>query len=268
MVSQFNRTVRRRLDEILGDEPTPQRLNMALRHLAKWRAHVLENHLVERSGDRILSGPFEGMAYPVRTSEGSRNPRLIGSYEACLAPVIEEIAAGGYDRVVDVGCAEGYYAVGLALRLPQARVFARDTDPKAHELCLRLAEANGVADRIDIGGEVDAPGLAALVAGRTVIFCDTEGAEEVLLDPQAAPGLLQADVIVEVHEGMKAGRVDLLTRRFAATHDVQRIERRLDDSGLPDWADGLGDLDRLLLLWEWRSTPTPWLWMRRREGGR
>jgi len=25
----------------------------------------------------------------------------------------------------------------------------------------------------------------------------------------------------------------------------------------------LGDLDRLLLLWEWRSTPTPWLWMRR-----
>ena len=266
MVTQFNRSVRRRLDDILGPEPSVQKLNMGLRHLAKWRAHILEQELVKRSGERVLAGPFKGMAYPVRTSEGSRNPRLIGSYEASLAPVIEEIAAGGYETVIDVGCAEGYYAVGLALRLPAARVFARDTDPKAHEFCRLMAEANGVSDRVEIGGEVDAAGLAALVAGRTVIFCDTEGAEEVLLDPVAAPGLLAADVLVEVHEGMKAGRLDLLTARFGATHEVRRIGRKIDDSGLPDWAEGLGDLDRLLLLWEWRSTPTPWLWMRRKGG--
>ena len=264
MVSQFNRSVRRRLDDILGEEPTAHRLNMALRHLAKWRAHVLETALVEKSGDRVLSGPFKGMRYPVRTSEGSRNPRLVGSYEACLAPVIEELVAGDYSTIIDVGCAEGYYAVGLALRMPRARVIARDTDPKAHEFCRQMAEANGVADRVQIGGEVTAAGLAALIAGRTAIFCDTEGAEEVLLDPVAAPGLLAADVVVEVHEGMKAGRVDLLTRRFAPTHDVVKIERRLEDGGLPQWTEGLGDLDRLLLLWEWRSTPTPWLWMRRR----
>lgn len=264
MVSQFNRSVRRRLDDILGEEPTTHRLNMALRHLAKWRAHVLETALVEKSGDRVLSGPFKGMHYAVRTSEGPRNPRLVGSYEACLAPVIEGVIAGDYDTIIDVGCAEGYYAVGLALRMPKVRVIARDTDPRAQEFCRQMAEANGVADRVQIGGEVTAAGLAALIEGRTAILCDTEGAEEVLLDPAAAPGLLAADVLVEVHEGMKVGRVDLLTRRFAPTHEVVRIERRLEDGGLPDWADGLGDLDRLLLLWERRSTPTPWLWMRRR----
>lgn len=264
MVSQFNRSVRRRLEEILGEEPTAHRLNMALRHLAKWRAHLLEQELVKRSGEQVLSGPFKGMAYPVRTSEGSRNPRLIGSYEASLAPVIEEIVAGGYRTVIDVGCAEGYYAVGLARRMPGARVIARDTDPKAHAFCQAMAVANGVADRVEIGGEVDAAGLAALIDGRTVIFCDTEGAEEVLLDPAAAPGLLAADLLVEVHEGMKAGRKDLLLARFGATHDCRVIGRRVDAAGLPDWAEGLGDLDRLLLLWEWRSTPTPWLWMTRR----
>lgn len=264
MVSEFNWAVRRKLDEILADEPTPQRLALALRHLAKWRAHVLEGALVERSGDRVLSGPFRGMAYPVRSSEGSRNARLVGSYEASLAPVIEGIVAGGYDRVVDVGCAEGYYAVGLALRMPAARVFARDSDARAQALCRQMAEANGVVARVEIGGEVTPAGLAALVSGRTVILCDTEGAEEVLLDPVAAPGLLAADVLVEVHEGMKAGRIDLLTRRFAATHEVVRIDRKLEDAGLPAWAEALGDLDRLLLLWEWRASPTPWLWMRRR----
>jgi hypothetical protein len=97
-----------------------------------------------------------------------------------------------------------------------------------------------------------------------VIICDIEGAEDVLLDPVAAPALRGVDILVEVHEGMKAGRLDLLTKRFGPSHDIRRIERHLDDSGLPGWTDDLGDLDRLLLLWEWRSTPTPWLWMRQR----
>lgn len=267
MATPFNRSVRNRLEEILGDEPTVHRLNMALRHLAKWRAQVLENVLVERSGVHVLSGPFKGMAYPVRASESSRNPRLIGSYEACLAPVIEEMAATGYDTVIDVGCAEGYYAVGLALRLPAARVMARDTDPAAIAACRQMAEANGVQDRIELGGAVDAAGIAALVRGRTVVICDTEGAEEVLLDPDAAPGLREADILVEVHEGMKAGRLDLIRGRFAESHDIRRIDRRLDDSGMPEWAQALGDMDRLLLMWEWRSTPTPWLWMRRKGRG-
>lgn len=265
MPSQMNKSVQRRLSDLLSGEPTAQRLNMALRHLAKWRAHVLEKALVERSGDRVLSGPFRGMVYPTRTSEGSRNPRLIGSYEASLAPVIEEIVAGNYDTVVDIGSAEGYYAVGLALRLPKARIIARDTDKNAHVACAQIAEANGVSSRIEIGGAVEHGDLAGLISGNTVIICDIEGAEESLLDPSAAPALRQADILVEVHEGMKEGRVDLLSARFSPSHEIRRIERHLDDSGLPDWADGLADLDRLLLLWEWRSTPTPWLWMRQRR---
>lgn len=264
MPSKLNKNLQRRVNELMAGEPTAQRLNMALRHLAKWRAGVLENALVERSGETVLSGPFRGMNYATRTSEGSRNPRLIGSYEASLAPVIEDIVAAGYDTVIDIGTAEGYYAIGLALRLPQARVFARDTDEKAQIACANLAAANGVSDRVHIGGAVGHGDLADLIQGRTAIICDIEGAEDILLDPIAAPALCSADILVEVHEGMKAGRVDLLTRRFAPTHEIRRIERHLDDSGLPAWSDGLGDLDRLLLLWEWRSTPTPWLWMRQR----
>ena len=42
------------------------------------------------------------------------------------------------------------------------------------------------------------------------------------------------------------------------------IGRALDASGLPDWMESLSDLDRLIALWEWRSGPTPWLWMTRK----
>lgn len=264
-MSNFNKSVQRRLIELISGEPTTMNLNMGLRHLAKWRAQLLEAQLVARSGARVLTGPFKGMQYPLQTAEGARNPRLIGCYENCLSPIIEEIIAQGYDRVLDVGCAEGYYAVGLALRMRGTPVIARDSDLRAQAACAELAALNGVADQIKVGGVVSHGEIAALVQGRTMILCDIEGGEDDLLDPAAAPALLRADLLVEVHEGMKPGRLALLKDRFAATHDIRQIERRIDDSGLPEWAEMLGDLDRLLLLWEWRFAPTPWLWMRRKD---
>jgi SAM-dependent methyltransferase len=176
-------------------------------------------------------------------------------------PVIEDIVARRVPVIMDVGCAEGYYAVGLARRMPQTVVHARDINPKALALVTDLAQANGVADRVLVGEGVTHVDFDLCLAQDTVVICDIEGAEDALLDPVAAPGLHQADILVEVHDCFAPGLSDRLADRFAATHDVTRIGRRLDDTALPDWAETLGDLDRLLFLWEWRSGPTPWLWL-------
>lgn len=264
MTTPMVSAVRRRLLELLSDEPSPQQLHASLRHLAKWRAQVLENTLVQRSGDRVLTGPFKGLHYAVRASEGSRNARLIGCYEASLHPVIEKIIANGYKLVIDIGSAEGYYASGLAMRMPKARVLARDVDPQAREACAAMVAANGLGQRVEIGGAFTHADFAMCQGQKTVVFCDIEGGEAELLDPVAAPGLLKADILVEVHEGMRPGLLALLAERFAPSHQITKYERRLDDTGLPDWTQKLGDLDRMLLIWEWRSTPTPWLWLKRR----
>ena len=257
-------TVTEDLLQLLSGEPNAARLAQALRHLAKWRAHLLENTLVARSGDRVLSGPFQGMAYPVRSTEGGRTPRLIGCYEHSLTPVINRIIRHPYACVIDIGCAEGYYAVGLARAMPGAMVRAHDTDARAQAACRQLALANGCSDRVLVGGEFRHADFAICQQAETLVLCDIEGAEADLLNPAEAQGLLAADILVEVHEGMRPGLIDDITRRFADSHDVHHINRRLDDSGLPDWAETLGDLDRLLLLWEWRASPTPWLWMTRK----
>lgn len=257
-------TVTEDVVRLLSGEASVERLNRALRHLAKWRAHLLENTLVARSGDTVLAGPFQGMAYPVRSSEGGRTPRLIGCYEHSLSPVIDRIIRHPYACVIDIGCAEGYYAVGLARAMPGTVVRAHDTDARAQSACQALAMANGCADRVLVGGAFGHADFALCQQAETLVLCDIEGAEGDLLDPAKAPGLLAADILVEVHEGMRPGLIDQMTRRFADSHDIQRIDRRLDDSGLPDWAETLGDLDRLLLLWEWRASPTPWLWMTRK----
>lgn len=262
--SALTRAVDDGLARLQAQPPSHGRLEQQLRHLAKWRSILLANTLLARIGPTIPAGPFQGMSYTVEASEGCRAPRLLGAYEASLHPVIETVITRAYSQVLDIGCAEGYYAVGLARRMPGTTVHACDSDPKARQLCAALAAANGVADRLKIGPEVSHADFALCATAPTFILCDIEGAERALLDPSRAPALAKADILVEVHEGMQPGLLATLTDRFGPSHRVTRIDRALRPDLLPDWAETLSDLDRLILLWEWRSTPTPWLWMERR----
>lgn len=259
--SPFTIAATEALRKIASQEPDIAHLSAALRHLAKWRAELVTNTIVSRAGTVVQSGPFNGMDYALRATEGSGSARLLGAYEASLVPIIETIIARAYPLVIDIGSAEGYYAVGLARRMQGSRILARDENPAAQDRCRRLAALNGVADRVEIGGRMDHADFAVCLTQPTLILCDIEGAEATLLDPDAAPGLRQADILVECHDVMQPGLTDLLAQRFAATHSVTRIDRQIDAAALPAWMEEWPDLDRLIALWEWRGGPTPWLWM-------
>lgn len=233
-----------------------------LRLCAKWRSQMLSNTVQARDGLVVQAGPFAGMAYDVGASEGALVARLLGSYEAELHPYLSAFANAGLDLVVDIGCAEGYYAVGLARMLPHATIHAYDIEPGARELCARLAEHNGVADRVKIGGEFKGEDFAAFVGRRALFILDIEGGERDLLDPARFPALEQLQFIVETHPGAVAGITDELIRRFAPSHNITVVRRQAKTTPLPPWVQALGDLDSLLAVWEWRATPTPWLVMR------
>lgn len=262
IASQYTANTYQALRQIMARPDDTKELVAALRLLAKWRGGMVANTIAARSGTRVLGGPFAGMDCGAGVAEGSRSARLLGCYEATLAPVIEEIVARAYPLVIDIGSAEGYYAVGLARRMPLSRILARDQDPQAQKLCSALAALNGVADRVEVAGLFRHADFARALDQPTVVLCDIEGAEVDLLDPQKAPGLLAADILVECHDCLTPGITLLLSERFAASHEICRIDRGLQDATLPPWMEELSDLDRLLALWEWRSGPTPWLWMR------
>ncbi len=249
------------IQKLLAGPPDPENLTAALRYLAKWRSALLANSLRQRSPAVINHGPFKGMIYDLHASEGAFIARRLGCYEASLAPIIETIVTRAYPLVIDIGCAEGYYAVGLARRMPGTTVWARDANPDAQALYATLAAANDVADRVEIGGIMTGDDLDICARQPCVVICDIEGAEDALLRLDTAPGLRMADILVEVHETITPGLPARLTARFAQTHQITRIDRKLDDVALPVWMEQLGDLDRLLALWEWRTGPTPWLWM-------
>lgn len=171
---------------------------------------------------RVVGGPFAGMNYVDRSRGGALLPKILGSYEEPIQDWLEKAIARRYDRILDIGCAEGYYAIGLARRLPSSRIIAYDIDSDARALCRKLATINGVAN-VEIRPVCDFAELDYQIAGDTLIICDIEGAERELLDPRKVPKLADADLIVESHDSYLPGTTEMLIDRFRATHAISVV---------------------------------------------
>jgi hypothetical protein len=264
-MSQLSDSIRSQLFSILKEtnvDPNIQ-LNNGLRLLSKWRSKLIQNTLLEKSGVRVLQGPLEGLNFVEQSSEGCHVAKLLGCYEQPLQPYLTRAIKRNYETVINIGCAEGYYAVGLAVAMPTTISLAFDTDLNAQKACADLAEKNDVSDRVKIGAHFNIEKFDDYKTHNALVFCDIEGSEKGLLDPSRAPALANFDIIVESHECLVKGITAELVERFSSTHDIVRIDdvgaRAIE--GAPKWFSELAHLDQLLATWEWRSGPTPWLVM-------
>ncbi|KAF0163094.1 MAG: hypothetical protein FD157_3440 [Rhodocyclaceae bacterium] len=250
------------LAEAQADEAA--QLNNALRQLAKWRSLLIQSTVLQHQGTVVMSGPLKGLDFLPQSAEGCHIAKLLGCYEQPLLPHIEAAIQSNYPVLLNIGCAEGYYAAGMARRMPATRVFAFDLNPRARQVCAALAQKNKVAERVSIGTLFKPEDFAPWAGQKVLVLCDIEGAERELLDLDAAPALAGMDVIVESHECLIPGITRLLIERFSATHHISLVEddgqRQLPDA--PPWFKQLAHLDQLLAVWEWRSGPTPWLVMK------
>jgi hypothetical protein len=222
----------------------------------------IETAVVAVLGDRrVADGPFAGMRYVSVAAGSSLTPKLIGSYEAELVPFIE-LGMDRWRTVINVGCAEGYYAVGLARRLASATVVAYDADPRARMLCEEMARLNRVSDRVTVGSAVDAETLAAAVEAAgpgVVVICDCEGAELALLREKDTPRFAKADLLIEVHDFLSWRCGDEIARRFSRTHHVTRIPARPRSGGESVCAQRLPATLRRLALDEHRPAGMEWV---------
>ena len=173
----------------------------------------------------VRSGPFKGMKYSQAEAAGSALiPKLLGSYECELHPVIERWIARGYDDVIDVGCAEGYYATGMAMRLPQARVHAYDIDETARQLCAAMVKLNGVADRVSIQTSCTPETLITFPKpGRTLVIVDCEAYEKVLFTPAVRDALKNCDVLIEMHDFMDVTISTELEALLSSSHQLTSV---------------------------------------------
>jgi hypothetical protein len=197
----------------------------------------------------VLAGPFRGLRYVPEAVGSVHAPKLLGTYERELHPQLAALIAHAPDVVVNIGAGEGYYAVGLARRLVQAKIIAFEADDRGRELTGRVAALNRVGRRVEVRGLCTPADLATALRGtqRPAVVIDAEGAEGEILDPVRVPDLARAVILVEVHDFISPLLGDLLLGRFAPTHRHVEIWSRSRT------AHDLPGFTRLATLTPWRG---------------
>lgn len=228
------------------------------------RMAKLNTVISSETGRIVASGPFAGMKLPDRSSwaDGDVGPKLLGTYEEELHESLLHLKSRPYGALVNVGCAEGYYAVGLARLFDGQCVYAFDSESNAQQICRAAAELNSVSGRVIVGGHCTTETLDSLMRKYGSVLCviDCEGYE---LDLLTAPLIEQigsrSDFIVECHDWFKPGLTEELRNRFRNTHDVRVIKAGARDPNRFDFLSKYDDLERWLAVWEKRPSTMNWL---------
>lgn len=113
--------------------------------------YFLGQEISQRFNHTVRYGPFAGLKFAAdsRWSAADRGSMLLGMYEKEVLDAYARYAVH-CDAFIDVGAADGYYAIGGLVAEHFVTAVCFEIDPKGQEVIRQQARLNGVLDRIDV----------------------------------------------------------------------------------------------------------------------
>jgi len=170
----------------------------------------------------VRHGPFKKMRRTNKISHGAILAEILGSYEEPIQKWIMEVISREYETILDIGCADGYYAVGFAFKSPNTQVYAYDIDELSRKNTLENKNINSL-NNVEVLAECTHEELNVKSKKNTLVFCDIEGFEDILLDMEKAPNLKYVDMLIESHDCFIPNMTERLISRFCKTHTINII---------------------------------------------
>ena len=225
---------------------------------------AVATHLQGLYENRVVHGPFAGMLLPDRAYWGNDDvsAKILGTYERHVADRLVDLAQPN-GLLIDVGSADGYFAVGALTAGLFGRCVCFEISEKGRAVLLANAERNGVADRMEIHGEATAAELLQAAAETPgVVLCDIEGGEFGLFSDAVLGRLSAMHLVIELHDDLVEdglARKNELVRRADDHFDVEIMRSSIPDPFSYRELDGFDDDHRLLALSEGRDGAMEWL---------
>lgn len=210
----------------------------------------------------IQSGPFKGIKYYSEKRALDALPKIVGTYELELFPVIDRLLTKQYDLVLDVGSAEGYYVIGFAKKWPKTKIIAYDNDHNVRKELVKMLEINNVNELVEVKEFCDEKELLSLPENiRALIISDCEGYEIELFQSKIIKYLKNCDFLIEAHDGYKKIISRTLISRFKHTHTIQTIKQK--KRTLKDFPLNIKSTQRnkLASMYEGRGYWVKWLYL-------
>ena len=247
----------------------PRSVRQALTPILHPRITLLRHLALRHASGAIVSGPFKGMRFDKNPMS---LPIVLGTYELEIQEVFDLLADHQFSRIVNIGAAEGHYAVGVALWKPQCQITAFEENSIYHSSIQRLAECNGVGSRVTIRGSCQPEDLQAMgeELNDSFIIMDVEGYEKELLDPEKVPALRVATILVEVHDCFVPGCDEAIRRRFEESHLISSFTSRprvFSEYPIKTGISGLGFMRsaQVYCSSDGRAEPNGWLLLERKD---
>lgn len=177
---------------------------------------------------KITSGPFKGLQYPrypfFQEIFSTFIPKLAGAYESELHAIIKKLKKVSFQTIINIGSDDGYYGVGFGMANPQARLLFFEPNRTANYFAKQVTQINSIAEKRCYFESRPTPAkLRKSISGKTLIISDCEGAELDYFSLRSVPDLVDATMLIEVHDAINPVISQSLKKRFAETHVVKTI---------------------------------------------
>lgn len=213
-----------------------------------------------------------GLRYPIAKACGSAlTPKLLGTYESELHPFIKQLPIKEYKMIVDIGCAEGFYLIGLGRLIPDIPLIGIDIDPEALQLVEKMAAVNQVkAERLNLHQEFSPLKLGTKLPKRSLLICDCEGFEATVFSKDNLWLWRDSDLLIECHDFILPKITEELAARIETSHLVTTVESVDTDQKISipqsDVFRRARPEHQLRLVSEGRPTRMRWILARTRSG--
>ena len=216
----------------------------------------------------VAYGPFEGLRLSDTSWWGAadRGSMLLGIYEKEVIDAVADFAQTR-DIFIDIGAADGYYAVGAVASGLFEMAICFEISQEGQAAISENAKRNGVSNRVHIMGEatpdfmLDLREKFSIDVSRAIFLIDIEGAEFELVTEQFLREVSRSVLIIEIHDWMARHEfeVEELASRAAEIFKVSWLTTGSRDMSifqeLSEWPDD----DRWILCSESRRKLMRWM---------
>lgn len=216
---------------------------------------------------RVSYGPFAGMQIsPVAWwDQTDLASKILGFYELEVLNVLSQVDRSLYRYFVDLGAADGYYAIGALRAGMFQKAFCFEMSERGREVIRANAALNEVSDSVAVFGYADSRFYESLPEeslSSSVVLIDIEGGEFGLLTDELLVRLKDAMLVIELHEFMVddgAANLKKLVERLERVYKLNWLTTGARDLSGFESLSVLNDTDRWLLCSESRTQRMKWV---------
>lgn len=213
-------------------------------------------HLLDQT---VRYGPFKGIKLDSKAWWGKLDlgSQCLGLYEKELLNFIDGIKKNSFNTLIDIGAADGYYAIGMLASKKVTHAICFEKSEEGRETIKRNWINNGSPGTLQILGEASVKSISEIPIihrNNSLIIIDIEGGEFELITIEFLQLLSTSTILLEIHNWINEFNIQYsnLLRRIAEHHNIFKINRvERSTLNIPELRDFTDD-NRLLLTSERR----------------